>query len=90
MTSRFDLHALRRTPPTDSTPYATSPPVLRILYAICRTADGPEVAIVLLGGDKTALGNAWYRTNFGEAEHRLDQYCRHETTTTPIVKRGNR
>lgn len=90
MTSRFDLHALRRTPPTDSTPYAVSPPVLRILYAVCGTTAGPEVAIVLVGGDKTALANAWYPTNVGEAERRIDQYCRQDTATTPILKRGNR
>lgn len=84
------LHALRRTPPTDSTPYATTPPVLRILYAVCQHAAGEDIAVVLLGGDKTALGNAWYPTNVAEAEHRLDQYCRQDTATTPIVKRGNR
>jgi hypothetical protein len=32
VTARYDLHALRRTPPTLSTPYATAPPVLRIVY----------------------------------------------------------
>lgn len=90
VTSRYDLHALRRTPPTVATPYATSPPVLRILYAVCQTAAGPEIAVALLGGDKTALGNAWYPTNVAEAQHRLDQYCRQDTATTPIVKRGNR
>lgn len=90
VTSRYDLHALRRTPPTDSTPYATTPPVLRILYAVCQSTDGAEVALVLLGGDKTALSNAWYPANVGEAESRLDQYCRQDTATTPIVKRGNR
>ena len=51
VTSRYDLHALRRTPPTDSTPYAIAPPVLRILYAVCQTAAGPEIAVALLGGD---------------------------------------
>jgi len=41
-------------------------------------------------GDKTAHGNSWYPSNVGEAERRLDQYCRQDTATTPIVKRGNR
>ena len=89
VTSRYDMHALRRTPPTDVTPYAERPPVLRILYAVCRAPIG-ERAVVLLGGDKTELGNAWYPANVAEAEARLDQYARHHTDTTPIVKRGNR
>ena len=90
VTSRYDMQALRRTPPTEATPYANGPPVLRILYAISRQAAGGEVAIVLLGGDKTALGNNWYPVNLNEAESRLDNYCRQHTATSPIVKRGNR
>lgn len=90
VTSRYDMHALRRTPPSEAAPYAVRPPVLRILYAICGTATGTEVAIVLLGGDKTALGNNWYPVNLNEAEARLDQYCRRQPDTSPIVKRGNR
>lgn len=90
VTSRYDMHALRRTPPTEAAPYADAPPVLRILYAHCRSVAGSAVAIVLLGGDKTALGNAWYPTNLNEAEHRLDQYCRQHPDTSPVVKRGNR
>ena len=84
------MHALRRTPPSEAAPYATSPPVLRILYAICTTTPGNEVAVALLGGDKTVLGNNWYPANLAEAEHRLEQYCRQEPDLTPIVKRGNR
>jgi hypothetical protein len=49
-----------------------------------------EVAVILLGGDKTELGNRWYPANLNEAEHRLDQYCRHHKDISPIVKRGNR
>lgn len=90
VTSRFDMHALRRTPPSEAAPYADSPPVLRILYAICKTQAGPEAAVALLGGDKTALGSNWYRTNLAEAEHRLEQYCRTMPSLTPIVKRGDR
>ena len=90
VTSRFDMHALRRTPPSEAAPYADQPPVLRILYAICRTSDRAEVAVVLLGGDKTVLGNNWYPANLSEAEARLDQYARQYPDTTPIVKRGNR
>jgi hypothetical protein len=84
------MHALRRTPPSEAAPYATGPPVLRILYAVCRNATGDEVAVVLLGGDKTTLGNTWYPVNVSEAEARLDSYCRQRSDTSPIVKRGNR
>jgi len=90
VTSRYDMHALRRSPPSEAAPYATGPPVLRILYAICRKATGDEVAVVLLGGNKTTLGNNWYPVNVNEAEARLDSYCRQHADTSPIVKRGNR
>jgi hypothetical protein len=90
VTSRFDMHALRRTPPSQAAPYADSPPVLRTLYSICNASDGSEVAVVLLGGDKTVLGNNWYPVNLAEAEHRLEQYCRQDPDLSPIVKRGNR
>jgi len=90
VTSRYDMHALRRTPPSESTPYADGPPVLRILYAICRTASGAERAVVLLGGDKTTLGNHWYPVNLNEAQARLENYCRQHPDTSPILKRGNR
>lgn len=90
VTSRYDMHALRRTPPTVSTPYADSPPVLRILYAICRAGRDGEVGVILLGGDKTELENLWYPANLNEAEHRLGQYCRQYKEISPIVKRGNR
>ena len=90
VTSRYDMHALRRTPPSEAAPHAVRPPVLRILYAICRTTSGDERAVVLLGGDKTRLGNQWYPANLNEAQARLDSYCRQHTDTSPIVKRGNR
>ncbi len=90
MTSRYDMHALRRTPPSEAAPYATGPPVLRILYAICRSTSGDEHAVVLLGGNKATLGNQWYPVNLNEARARLDNYCRQHTDTSPIVKRGNR
>jgi hypothetical protein len=90
VTSRFDMHALRRTPPSEAAPYADAPPVLRILYAICRTPTASETAVILLGGDKTTLGNNWYPANLREAETRLDQYCRQHSDLTAIIKRGNR
>ena len=90
VTSRYDMHALRRTPPCEAAPYAVGPPVLRILYAICRTTSGDERAVVLLGGDKTTLGNQWYPVHVNEAEARLDSYCRQHADTSQIVRRGNR
>lgn len=90
LSSRFDMHALRRTPPSQAAPFADSPPVLRILYAICRTTAGAEVAVALLGGDKTTLGSDWYPVNLAEAEHRLTQFCQQHSDLTAIVKRGNR
>ncbi|MGH9113900.1 MAG: hypothetical protein ACRDZN_16615 [Acidimicrobiales bacterium] len=90
VTSRYDMHALRRTPPSEAAPYAAGPPVLRILYAICKSGRGTDVAVVLLGGDKTALGNTWYPVNLNQAEARLDQYCRQHTDISAIVKRGDR
>ena len=71
VTSPFDMHALRRTPPSATTPYADGPPVIRILYAFCRRRSGDQVALVLLGGDKTELGNRWYPPNIAEAQRRL-------------------
>ncbi len=59
VTSRFELFALRRTPPTIYTPYADGPPVLRIPYVWFDIGGGGEVAVVMLVGDKTKLGNEW-------------------------------
>lgn len=90
VTSRFDLHALRRSPPSQSTPYATAAPVLRIIYGYCRTTAGGEAAVVLVGGDKTSLTNLWYPPHIAEAQLRLEQYCRRYPELTAIVRRGNR
>ena len=84
------MHALRRTPAIGGRALRPRPAGARILCAICRTADGNEVAVVLLGGDKTVLGNNWYPVNLNEAEARLDNYCRQRADASPIVKRGNR
>lgn len=90
VTARYDLHALRRTPPTPSTPYADHPPILRVIYGYCATTDGTDVAVMLIAGDKTTLGNRWYPPNIVEAQARLDDYTRHHSELTPRVKRGNR
>ena len=75
VTSKFDMHALRRTPPSATAPYADGAPVIRVLYAYCRNSTGELVAVVLIGGDKTGLGNRWYPPNVIEAERRLLIYA---------------
>ncbi len=75
---------------TRSTPYATGPPVLRVIYGYCTRHDGTDVAVVLTGGDKTALGNHWYQPNIAESQARLEHYTRQHTDLAPIVKRGIR
>jgi hypothetical protein len=57
--SRFQMFAPRRTPPTVHTPYADEPPVLRIAYVWFDRAEGGEVAVVMLIGDKTKSGSDW-------------------------------
>jgi len=58
--------------------------------AYCTDKADEDVAVVLLGGDKTRLANLWYPPNINEAEYRLDHYCRHHPDLNPIVKRGDR
>lgn len=61
VTSRFQMFALRRTPPTTYTPYADEPPVIRVPYVWFVDAEtGQELAVVMLMGDKTTQGNHWY------------------------------
>ncbi len=75
VTSRLGLRALRRTPPTDVTPYATEPPVLRVLYGFAAPPRDRVKAVVLFGGDKTELGSRWYPSAVAEAERRLVEWC---------------
>lgn len=89
VTSRFDLHALRRTPPSVAAPSATGPPVLRVLYAFCRTSEGEIIAAILIGGDKTELGNRWYPSNLAEAERRLTILCGQRRFTPTKRSRTN-
>lgn len=75
VTSTLGLRALRRTPPTDVTPYATDPPVLRVLYGFAAPPKGRVRAVVLFGGDKTELRSRWYPSATAEAERRLVGWC---------------
>ncbi len=90
VSTSYDIHALRRAPPTSTTPYADGPPVLRILYGFVTSNDGEEIAVVAVGGDKTALGNTWYQANLTRAQDRIDQWCQHNPGYKPIIKRGGR
>lgn len=70
--SRLRTFALRRTPPTDYTPHADAPPVIRIAYVwFIDESSREEVAVVMLMGDKTALGNDWYPSKVNDIENRL-------------------
>ena len=104
------LYALRRTPPTTTTPYATNPPVIRMLFGLVvptsneqtsnDTGDtasqdagigssSGETAVMVVGGDKTTLGNLWYPPHIAEAHKRLREYAL-RTNTTPLKVRNQR
>jgi hypothetical protein len=83
------LYALRRTPPTMSTPYAEHPPVIRMLFALTLNNTDDISAVLLLGGDKTRLGNFWYPPNTAQAHSRLTDWTNH-TRTRPLQQRGTR
>ena len=70
--SNLKLRALRRSPPTATTPYAEGPPFLRMLYGFVDKGEGETAAVILLGGDKTVTGNDWYPLNIVEAERRME------------------
>ena len=99
------LYALRRTPPTTTTPYATNPPVIRMLFGLVvptnndtsndagndasSDASSGETAVMVVGGDKTTLGNLWYPPHIAEAHQRLREYAL-RTNTTPLKVRTQR
>lgn len=68
--SSMGLWELRRCPPTLVTPDADEPPVIRVLYGFVATGEGHR-AVLLFGGDKTQLGDAWYPPAIAQAERRL-------------------
>ena len=86
--SRFKTFALRRTPPTNYTPYASTPPVIRIPYVWFDQDDGNELAVVMLAGDKAELGNAWYPGIVQQIEGTLiAQWEHHHPTHRAQVRR---
>ena len=90
VSARYDIRALRRTPPTQTTPYAVGPPVIRVLVGFARHEEGKTIAVALAGGDKTELGNRWYPANVQRAQQRLNQWCSRNPGFAPIVRRGGR
>ena len=87
VTSRFELFALRPTPPTIYTPYADSPPVLRIPYVWFDVGDGGGVAVVMLVGDKTQLGNEWYPSVVRQIEGiMIGEWHRHQPSQRAQVR----
>ena len=78
--TRFDLYQLRWPPrPLGSGPSAMlGSPVIRILYGYARPVCDPalsEVAVILLGGNKSPAADTWYDTAVPEAERRLEEWC---------------
>lgn len=70
--SGLSLRALRRSPPSAAAPYAEGAPFIRVLYGFVVKGDSTVSAVLLLGGDKTVSGNAWYSRSIPEAERRLE------------------
>ncbi len=87
--SRLQTFALRRTPPTDYTPYADAPPVIRIAYVwFTDGATNEEVAVVMLMGDKADAGNNWYPSKVNLIETQLvPDWERAHTTHRVQVRR---
>lgn len=57
------------------TPYAEGPQVIRTLYGFAAPVQQEMRAVLLLGVDKTDLGNRWYPTNLADAERRLTVFA---------------
>jgi len=78
--TRLDLWELRW-PPLEqgSGPRAWSgDPIIRVLYGYARPARAStpgDVAVILLGGDKSRTVDTWYGTAVPEAERRLEDWC---------------
>jgi hypothetical protein len=89
VSSRYDMHELRRTPPSATVPYAVGPPVIRVLYAFCRRQNSDPIAVILLGGDKAELGEDWYRSNVAVAERRLEEYARRHSNLELLGRRSH-
>ena len=91
--TRFDLYQLRW-PPLErgSGPRARSgDPVIRVLYGYARPVGDPtmgEVAVILLGGNKSPAVDAWYDAAVPEAERRLEEWCDEYLAFVPRGREG--
>lgn len=78
--THLDLNELRwPSSPQGSGPSAMfGSPVIRVLYGYARPVSDPslrDVAVILLGGDKSPMADTWYDTAVPEAERRLVEWC---------------
>lgn len=76
----LEIHELRwPSLPQGSGPSATlNVPIIRILYGYARpvrTPNADEVAVILLGGNKSPTAARWYDSALPEAERRLVEWC---------------
>ncbi len=87
--SRLATFALRRTPPTQYTPYATEPPIIRIPYVWFHDAEtNSPLVVVMQLGDKTELQNRWYPSAVRRIENTLvPDWERNHPNQRAIVRR---
>ena len=88
--TRFDLYELRWPPsPQGSGPSAMlGVPVIRVLYGYVRPARDAnliDVAVILLGGNKSPMADSWYDTVVPEAERRLMEWCDEHLAFVPCA-----
>lgn len=89
--SRLVMFALRRTPPTNYTPYAEKPPVIRIPYVwFFDHTTREHVAVVMLMGDKTEDGNEWYPSKVERIENTLIPQWTKAHPTHRVIERRSR
>ena len=61
-------------------------PIIRVLYGYARPVRGPaanDVAVILLGGNKSPTAGRWYDTAVPEAVRRLVAWCDEHLTFVP-------
>ena len=47
--------------------------MLRMVFGYVTDNAGSEIAVLVVGGDKTRLGNRWYPANVARAQARIDE-----------------
>ena len=86
--TRIDFYELRWPPRSrGSGPSAMfGVPVIRVLYGYVRPVLDPithDVAVILLGGNKSPMASRWYDTAVPEAERRIVQWCHEHLAFVP-------